>query len=103
MEMSAVWKTLLWALAVSLMLASVILFVLFRYVMPSDAVQRPSRYTIGAWEGQVAVFEGDSPYPRQVFDVYVDTLPPQQRQEVLEGVPAEDDSSLSILLEDYTG
>ena len=101
--MSSVWRSLLWALAVSLMLSAVILFVLFRYVMPAEKTTRPVAYTIGVWEGQVAVFEGDSAYPRQVFDVYVDALPPQQRQEVLDGVPAEDDSRLSVLLEDYTG
>ena len=101
--MSSVWRSLLWALSVSLMLAAVILFLLFRYVMPVETTTRPARYTIGAWEGQVAVSERDSTYTWQVFDVFVDTLPPQQRQEVLDGVPAEDDSRLSILLEDYTG
>ena len=101
--MSSVWRSLLWAVSVSLVLAAAILFVLFRYLLPADTVSKPSRYTIGAWEGQVAVFEGDSSYPRQVFDVHVDTLPPRQRQEVLDGVPAEDDTSLSVLLEDYTG
>ena len=101
--MSSVIRSRLWALSVSLILAAAILFVLFRYVLPGEGITRPAAYTIGVWEGQVAVFEGDSAYPRQVFDVPVDTLPPQQRQEVLDGVPAEDDSRLSVLLEDYTG
>ncbi len=102
--MHSVGRTLLWALAVSLLLAAVILFVLFRFFLPvGGAAKSTPRYTIGAWEGQVAVFEGDQEFPRQVFDVYVAALPEEQRRQVLEGVPAETDAQLSVLLEDYTG
>ena len=102
--MQSVWRSLLWALAVSLLLAAVILFVVFRYVLPAgDGVRRAPAYTIGEWQGQVAVFEGDQTFPRQVFDVYVSTLPPELQQQVRQGVPAEDDADLSVLLEDYTG
>ena len=45
--MSSVFRSLLWALAVSLLLAAVILFVLFRYVLPSERITRPAAYTIG--------------------------------------------------------
>ena len=101
--MGRVGRLILWALAVSFTLAAVILFFLFRYVLPApDARQSTPRYTIGVWEGQVAVFEGGQDFPRQVFDVYVGTLPEEQRRQVLEGVPAEDDTQLSVLLEDYT-
>lgn len=101
--MQRVGRLILWALAVSFALAAVILFFLFRYVLPAPGAARSTaRYTIGEWEGQVAVFEGDQDFPRQVFDVYVSALPEQQRQQVLEGVPAEDENQLSILLEDYT-
>jgi len=49
------------------------------------------------------VFEGDQPFPRQVFDTYVSTLPPELQQQVRQGVAAETDAQLSVLLEDYTG
>ncbi|MBQ4332253.1 MAG: BofC C-terminal domain-containing protein [Clostridia bacterium] len=101
--MQRVGRLILWALVVSFALAAVILFFLFRYVLPAPGTARSTaRYTIGEWEGQVAVFEGDQDFPRQVFDVYVNALPEQQRQQVLEGVPVEDETQLSILLEDYT-
>lgn len=101
--MRTMGRTLLWALAVSLLLAAVVLWLVFRFVLPSDGKTARAAYTIGEWEGQVAVFEGDQPFPRQVFDVYVETLPPEQQQQVRQGVPAEDDARLSVLLEDYTG
>ena len=101
--MQRVWRTLLWALAVSLLLAAVVLWILFRYVLPAPGGGRPPAYTIAAWEGKVAVFEGDQPFPRQVFDVYVEALPAEQRWQVQAGVAVEDDAQLSVLLEDYTG
>ena len=102
--MHTVWRNLSWALAVSLLLAAVILWLLFRYVLPSEGgTPRTPAYTIGEWQGQVAVFEGDQHFPRQVFDVYVETLPPELQQQVRQGVPAETDAQLSVLLEDYTG
>ena len=102
--MERVWRTVLWALSVSLLLAAVVLWGLFRYVLPAPGGGgRPPAYTIGAWEGKVAVFEGDQPFPRQVFDVYVEALPPEQRRQVQAGVAAENDAQLSVLLEDYTG
>ena len=94
----------LWMISISLLLAAAILWVLFRFVLPVEGrYSRPPAYTIGEWEGQVAVFEGDQPFPRQVFDVYVEALPPEIRQRIRQGVPAEDDAQLSVLLEDYTG
>lgn len=102
--MHTVWRNLSWALAVSLLLAAVILWLVFRYVLPSGGgTPRTPAYTIGEWQGQVAVFEGDQHFPRQVFDVYVEALPPELQQQVRQGVPAETDAQLSVLLEDYTG
>ena len=102
--MHTVWRTLVGALAVSLLLAAVVLFVVFRYVLPAGSGwQATPAYTIGEWQGQVAVFEGDQDFPRQVFDVYVSTLPEELQQQVRQGVPAADDAQLSVLLEDYTG
>ena len=101
--MQRAWRLTLWALTVSLTAAAIILFLLFRDVLPRDEGSgRPPAYTIKAWEGQVAVFEGDQPFPMQVFDSFVETLPEELRRQVLEGVPVEDATQLSLLLEDYT-
>lgn len=102
--MRAMGRTLLWALAIALLLSAVLLAVIFRYFLPAaDGRADTARYTIGEWEGRLAVFEGSHAYPRQVFEVYVDALPEELRQRVKAGVPARDDAQLSVLLEDYTG
>ncbi len=98
--MQQVGRTLLWALTVSLLVAAVLLFLLFRYVLPGGL--RQPRYTIGEWQGQVAVFEMGASAPRQVFDTYVETLPEGQRRQLQEGVPADNEDQLAVLLEDYT-
>lgn len=102
--MHQVWRSLLWALVVSLAVVAVLLLVVSRLVFPQpERTTAPPRYTIGVWEGQVAVFEGKQPFPKQVFDVAVSTLPEELRQQLASGVPAHTEAQLSVLLEDYTG
>lgn len=96
----------LWILTASFFLAAVVLFVLFRFVVspPAKADTAPDpMYTIREWKGQVAVFEGEQPYPKQVYDTAVGGLPPELQQRLAEGVPVYSDGELSVLLEDYTG
>ena len=102
--MSKTMKRVLWALTTACFLAALILLVFFRYCLPSSGERLSAPpYTIGAWQGQVAVFEGDQSYPRQVFDVFVGALPEELRDQVLEGVPVQTEDELSVLLEDFTG
>lgn len=95
---------MLWILTASFLLSAVVLFVLFRFVLapPVDAAPVPM-YTIGVWEGQVAVFERHQEYPKQVYDMPLSGLPYELRQQLLEGVSVYSEDELSILLEDYTG
>ena len=96
------WRTVLWALAFSLGLAAVVLLLLFLFVLPPSEEHSSARYVVGEWEGQVAVFEGDQDFPKQVFDSFVSTLPPAQQEQVRAGIPVEDETALSVLLEDLT-
>lgn len=96
----------LWILTTSFFLAAAVLFVLFRFVLtpPAKADTAPiPLYTIGVWEGRVAVFEGDAVYPKQVYDMPVNALPQELQQRLQMGVPAHSEAELSLLLEDYTG
>lgn len=96
----------LWLVTASFFLAAVVLFILFRFVVtpPTAADTTPDpMYTIREWRGQVAVFEGDQTFPKQVYDMPISGLPPQLQQQVREGVPAYSEAQLSVLLEDYTG
>ncbi|MBE6806699.1 MAG: hypothetical protein E7527_01610 [Ruminococcaceae bacterium] len=101
--MQQVWRPLLWAVLVSAVVVAVLLFVVVRFVLPEPTREpAPPRYTIGVWEGQVAVFEGTQMTPTQVFDVAVSTLPEDLRRQIAQGVPAYNEAQLSVLLEDYT-
>ena len=102
--MQQVWRPLIWALLVSVLLVGLLLLVVTRFVLPrpQEGTATP-RYTIGVWEGQVAVFEGADAYPMQVYEVAVSTLPEELRRRITQGVPAQNEAQLSVLLEDYTG
>ncbi len=103
--MRSVLKPVLLAIAVSLLLVAIALFVIFRFLLPYEEKQqerfRP-QYVIAEWEGQVAVFEGADAYPMQVYDTFVSTLPGDLQDALQQGVPAQDAAHLSVLLEDYT-
>ena len=102
--MQSTWRSVILAIAVSMAIAAAALFFIFRYIIPGNKGKDTNDplYVIGDWQGKVAVFEEDQPYPRQVFDVYVSTLPEPEQQKLRAGIPAEDDTQLSLLLEDYT-
>ena len=101
--MNTTVRTVVLALATALLLAAVTLFILFRTVIPaqSTAPETPA-YTIREYQGQVAVCEGDSDYPMQVFEAPVEALPPEEQEKLRAGIPAADRDRLSVLLEDYT-
>ncbi len=105
MQMHTVWRSVILALAVAIAVAAVALFVIFRWLLPpteNRAAPLP-RYTIGDWQGQVAVFEGDDHYPKQVLDVHTGTLPIAEQQQIQAGIPVEDEEQLWALIEDYSG
>ena len=98
-------RNVLLVLAVALMLSAVALFVFFRVVLPSgeQPYTAAPAYTIGVWEGKVAVFEGTDTYPMQIFDTDVAGLPDEQRTQVEQGVAVIRGEELYQILEDYTG
>lgn len=102
--MHSAWRSALLAIAIALLLAAITLFIIFRFIIPYavDNDEFEPQFVIGNWDGQVAVFEGNASYPKQVFDVYVSTLPPQEKEKILAGIPVKDADQLSVLLEDYT-
>ncbi len=62
----------------------------------------PPAYTIGVWEGQLAVFEGENGYPKQLLEVEVAGLPKEEQERLKQGVSVETEQQLYLLLEDYT-
>lgn len=59
-------------------------------------------YTLGVWEGQLAVFEGNDPYPTQLLEVAVAGLPQEEQRRLEQGLLVESEQELYLLLEDYT-
>ncbi len=103
--MRSVWKPVLLSIAISLLLVAITLFVLFRFLIPYEEKEQTRfkpQYVIAEWEGQVAVFKGEDAFPMQVYDTYVDTLPGEIQENLQQGIPVEDETHLSVLLEDYT-
>ena len=97
-------KTIILALAASTAVAAAALFIIFRFLLPRHAAREvpPPAYTIGAWEGKVAVFEGADNYPMQILDTDIAGLPDEQRAQVEKGVRVERAEELYLVLEDYT-
>ena len=65
-------------------------------------VSQAALYTIGVWEGQLAVFQSGEPEPDSVYDVFVATLPAEEQTRLEQGIPVYSEEQLTSLLEDYT-
>lgn len=59
-------------------------------------------YMLGAYQGKVASYRMGNDEPAEVFDVYLDSLPAINQQELLRGIPAQSVEELQRLIEDYT-
>ena len=57
--------------------------------------------TLGVFEGKLALFIGQSPYPNAVYDFLIRTLPPEDRARLEVGIELSGEEELSALLEDY--
>ena len=58
---------------------------------------------LGVWEERLALFENGNALPKEVYDVWIATLPDTEQQRLQAGIPITDDGMLAGLLEDYTG
>ena len=56
---------------------------------------------LGVFEGRLALFKGESPYPNKVYDFYVRNLPKEDQSRLFEGIPVSSESELESLLEDF--
>lgn len=77
------------------------LYLRFGREAPSPTEQ-PAAYTLGAFDGKLAVFEGDSRFPMKLYEVAIASLPSDEQQRLKDGIPVADAGALERLLEDYT-
>ena len=94
------------AIAVSAVLASCALAVLYvRYGRQISRVTEngeAAAYTLGVWEGKLAVYEGGAAFPMKLYEVSVSSLPPEEQQRLQDGISVASAGELQRLLEDYT-
>ena len=69
--------------------------------LESSASATHSAYTIGVFDGKVAVFTGNSSTPTEIYDVYLQNLPLVDQEELARGIPIDDPQMLKIKIEDY--
>lgn len=56
---------------------------------------------LGVFEGKLALFIGESPYPNEIYDFLTRTLPSQDQKRLAEGIEISSEEELRALLEDY--
>lgn len=54
------------------------------------------------WNGQIALFQGDSDEPAEVYEVTVAALPEEEQERLREGIVIESEEALASLLDNYT-
>jgi len=59
-------------------------------------------YYLRDFEGMLAVFMADSTEPFQIYEIFTDSLPPEDSQRLRFGIGARDELELQRLIEDYT-
>lgn len=86
-------------------LAAVVLLLLLgarQPEQPADPSSALPRYTIGEYDGRLAVYTDQQELPQQIYDVYLSTLPEEEQFRIRNGIQVEDELELQQLLEDYT-
>lgn len=67
---------------------------------PSVPVPQPL-FTVGSWQGRVAVFEGQNPTPMMVLETPIASLPEADQGALAAGIAVYDRQILASMLEDY--
>ena len=93
-------------IATAAVLATLVLAVLYvqygRQIPRTTADGTPALYTLGQWQGQLAVFEGEAAVPMMLYEVPIASLPADEQQKLKDGIGVASADALQLLLEDYT-
>lgn len=57
---------------------------------------------IGEYQGRLAVYASDGATVKEIYDVYIVTLPEQEQERLRAKIPVMSQTELALLLEDYT-
>ncbi len=64
--------------------------------------ERAAQQILREWNGQIALFEGDTNKPTEVYEVAVAALPEEEQQRLRAGIAIKDEEMLADLLDNYT-
>lgn len=72
-----------------------------------DAVQQHTqeltpKYTFSVYGDRLALYERGFVMPVEIFDIYLEALPPEEQQKIKIGIHAENDTEIQKIIEDYT-
>ncbi len=67
----------------------------------SASEEEQEKVVLGVFEGKLALFVGESPYPNIVYDFFVRNLPPEDQSRLSEGISVLSERELETLLEDF--
>ncbi len=73
-----------------------------RNVEEQQKITEEYEYLLKDHQGKLAVYFYGEVQPREVFEVYISTLPEYDQKQLGEGVPVKDYEELLIRLEDYS-
>ncbi len=63
--------------------------------------EEPKTATLGIFEGKLALYRGNSPYPNVVYEFFVRNLPQEDQNRLSEGILISSERELETLLEDF--
>jgi len=66
------------------------------------ASQAAFLYYLRDFEGMLAVFAADNPEPLHIYEIFTDSLPPEDGRRLRFGIGARNEAELQRLIEDYT-
>ena len=68
----------------------------------SESTTLSPLYTLGEYDGKLALFKRGYSMPVEIYDVYLSSLPVSEQGKIKEGISAESDDEILKIIEDYT-
>lgn len=63
---------------------------------------KAAKYTLSEYDGKIALYKQGSAMPVEIYDIYIDSLPQEEREKVKSGISADTDAQIIKLIEAYT-
>ena len=84
---------------VPLFISAILLILLFSSGTDKNPDSR-NLLILKSYNGKVALYENDNATPKNIYDIYIDSLPQADRDQLSAGIEIESDAQLQSLLED---